>query len=159
MDNKAMSRYFIILIVSFFFISCVTRKVNVTKNQSEIQIDSSFTEKKDTSIVRNNAISVIEKLDEIEIVPIDTTKPIIINDVKYFNATLKLRKYSKSSIDTSKTISSSTSQISGKLIKDIKSKDYVKDVDKKANTKLYLFWLLLIPLVMWLIKKFYYIGK
>lgn len=154
-----MSRYFIILIVSFFFISCVTRKVNVTKNQSEIQIDSSFTEKKDTSIVRNNAISVIEKLDEIEIVPIDTTKPIIINDVKYFNATLKLRKYSKSSIDTSKTISSSTIQISGKLIKDIKSKDYVKDVDKKANTKLYLFWLLLIPLVMWLIKKFYYIGK
>lgn len=159
MDNKAMSRYFIILIVSFFFISCVTRKVNVTKNQSEIQIDSSFTEKKDTSIVRNNAVSVIEKLDEIEIIPIDTTKPIIINDVKYFNATLKLRKYSKSSIDTSKTISSSTSQISGKLIKDIKSKDYVKDVDKKANTKLYLFWLLLIPLVMWLIKKFYYIGK
>lgn len=154
-----MSRYFIILIVSFFFISCVTRKVNVTKNQSEIQIDSSFTEKKDTSIVRNNAVSVIEKLDEIEIVPIDTTKPIIINDVKYFNATLKLRKYSKSSIDTSKTISSSTNQISGKLIKDIKSKDYVKDVDKKANTKLYLFWLLLIPLVMWLIKKFYYIGK
>lgn len=154
-----MSRYFIILMISFFFISCVTRKVNVTKNQSEIRTDSSFTEKKDTSIIRNNAISILEKLDEIEIVPIDTTKPIIINDVKYFNATLKLRKYSKASIDTSKTISSSTRQVSGKLIKDIKSKDYVKDVDKKANTKLYLFWLLLIPLVMWLIKKFYYIGK
>jgi hypothetical protein len=154
-----MSRYFIILMISFFFTSCVTRKVNVTKNQSEIRTDSSFTEKKDTSIVRNNAISILEKLDEIEIVPIDTTKPIIINDVKYFNATLKLRKYSKASIDTSKTISSSTRQVSGKLIKDIKSKDYVKDVDKKANTKLYLFWLLLIPLVMWLIKKFYYIGK
>jgi L-cysteine desulfidase len=159
MDNKTMSRYFVIVFVSLFFTSCVTRKLNVTKNQSEIRTDSSFTEKKDSSVVVNNAVSVIEKLDEIEIVPIDTTKPIIINDVKYFNATLKLRKYSKASIDTSKTISSSTRQVSGKLIKDIKSKDYVKDVDKKANTKLYLFWLLLIPLVMWLIKKFYYIGK
>ena len=154
-----MSRYFIILIVSFFFTSCVTKKLNVTKTQVETHVDSSFTQKKDSSVVVNNAISVIEKLDEIEVTPIDTTKPIIINDVKYFNATLKLRKSSKVSIDTSKIISHSTSQVSGKLIKDAKSDTNVKNLDKKSNYSLSLLWLLLIPLVLWLIRKFYFIGN
>jgi PBP1b-binding outer membrane lipoprotein LpoB len=159
MDNKTISRYFVVVFIALFFTSCVTRKVNVTKNQTESHTDSSFSEKKDTSVVRNNAISVIEKLDEIEIVPIDTTKPIVINDVKYFNATLKLRKYSRAHIDTSKIISSSTIEVSGKLIKNTQAKVYVKNVDKKANSQLYLFWLLLIPIVLWLIRKFYYVGN
>lgn len=152
-----MFKYFVITLL--LLSSCVTKKLNVTKTQIDTHTDSSFVQKKDSSVVRNNAISVIEKLDEIEVVPIDTAKPIIIGGVKYFNATLKLRKYSKSSIDTSKTISHGTSQISGKLIKDTKIKTYKKDLDKKANYQLYLLWLLLIPLVLWLIKKFYYIGN
>lgn len=152
-----MFKYFVITLL--LLASCVTKKLNVTKTQVESHTDSSFVQKKDSSIVRNNAISVIEKLEEIEVIPIDTSKPIVINGVKYLNATLKLRKHSKVSIDTSKTISSGTSQISGKLIKNTKTKTYVKDLDKKANYQLYLFWLLLIPLVLWLIKKFYYMGN
>lgn len=152
-----MLKYFVITLL--LLSSCVTKKVNIAKTHTESYIDSSFTQRKDSLVVRNNAVMVIEKLDEIEVVPIDTTKPIIIDNVKYFNATLRLRKYAKSSIDTSKTISSATSQISGKLIKETKSKNYIKNVDKKANSKLYLFWLLLIPLVLWLIKRFYYTGN
>lgn len=154
-----MSKYFAIVFVSFFFTSCVTKKLNVTKTQTEVKIDSSFSQKKDSLVVRNNAISIIEKLDEIEVVPIDTTKPIIINDVKYFNATVRLRKSSRAYVDTSKTISSSTIEVSGKLIKNTQAKVYVKNVDKKANSQLYLFWLLLIPIVLWLIRKFYYVGN
>jgi len=152
-----MFKYFIVAL--FLFSSCVTKKLNVTKTQVESHTDSSFVQKKDTSIVKINAVSIVEKLDEIEVIPIDTSKPIVINGVKYLNATLKLRKHSKVSIDTSKIISSGTSQISGKLIKNTKTKTYVKDLDKKANYQLYLLWLLLIPLVLWLIKKFYYIGN
>ena len=148
-----------VVITLLLLSSCVTKKLNVAKTQVESHIDSSFVQKKDSLIVRNNAISIVEKLDEIEVIPIDTSKPIIINGVKYLNATLKLRKHSKVSIDTSKTISHGTSQISGKLIKDTKTKTYVKDLDKKANYQLYLFWLLLIPLVLWLIRKFYFIGN
>ncbi len=152
-----MFKYFIVAL--FLLSSCVTKKLNVNKTQVESHTDSSFVQKKDTSVVKINAVSIVEKLDEIEVIPIDTSKPIVINGIKYLNATLKLRKHSKVSIDTSKTISSGTSQISGKLIKNTKTKTYVKDLDKKANYQLYLFWLLLIPLVLWLIKKFYYIGN
>jgi predicted thioredoxin/glutaredoxin len=156
---KTISKYFVIVFVSFFFTSCVTKKLNVTKTQTQIHTDSSFTQKKDSLVVEKKSISILEKLDEIEVVPIDTTKPIIINDVKYFNARLKLRKSIRAYVDTSKTISSSTSQLSGKLIKDTQAKVYVKNVDKKANTQLYLLWLLLIPIVIWMIRKFYYIGN
>jgi hypothetical protein len=152
-----MFKYFVIILL--LFSSCVTKKLNVTKTQVESHTDSSFVQKKDSSVIKINAISIVEKLDEIEVIPIDTAKPIIIGGVKYFNATIRLRKHSKVSIDTSKTISHGTSQISGKLIKDTKTKTYVKNLDKKANYQLYLFWLLLIPLVLWLIKKFYYIGN
>lgn len=148
-----------IFIVAILLTSCVSKKLNIRKTQLETHVDSSFTQKKDTSVVRTNFISVLEKLDEIELTPIDTTKPIVINNVSYFNATLKLRKYSKSHIDTSKTISSSTSQVSGNLIKSTKSNTNVKNLDKKSNYSLSLLWLLLIPLVLWLIRKFYYIGN
>lgn len=152
-----MSKYFVV--VFFIFSSCVTKKVNVSKTQIETEIDSSFTQKKDSSVVRNNAISIIEKLDEIELVPIDTTKPIIINDTKYFNATIKLRKSMRAYIDSSKIISLNRSQATGKIIKHQKQKANVKNVDKKANSQLYLFWLLLIPIVIWMIRKFYYVGN
>lgn len=148
-----------VVITLLLLSSCVTKKLNVTKTQVESHTDSSFVQKKDTSVIKINAISIVEKMDEIEVIPIDTTKPIIINDVKYFNATLKLRKHSKVSIDTSKTILHSTSQVSGKLIKDTKSNTNVKNLDKKSNYSLSLLWLLLIPLVLWLIRKFYYIGN
>lgn len=152
-----MSKYFVV--VFLVFSSCVTKKVNVSKTQIETEIDSSFTQKKDSSVVQSNAISIIEKLDEIELVPIDTTKPIIINDTKYFNATIKLRKSMRAYVDSSKTISLNISQATGKIIKHQKQKANVKNVDKKANSQLYLFWLLLIPIVMWMIRKFYYVGN
>ncbi len=152
-----MSKYFVV--VFLVFSSCVTKKVNVSKTQTETQTDSSFTQKKDSSVVQSNAISIIEKLDEIELVPIDTTKPIIINDTKYFNATIKLRKSMRAYVDSSKTISLNRSQSTGKIIKHQKQKANVKNVDKKANSQLYLFWLLLIPIVMWMIRKFYYVGN
>jgi hypothetical protein len=152
-----MFKYFFIAVL--LLSSCVTRKVNISKSETQTKTDSSFTQKKDSLVVEKKSINILEKLDEIEVVPIDTTKPIIINDVKYFNATLKLRKSSRQYVDASKTISSSTSQLSGKLIKDTQAKVYVKNVDKKANTQLYLLWLLLIPIVLWLIRKFYYIGN
>jgi mevalonate kinase len=154
---KTMSKYFVV--VFLVFSSCVTKKVNVSKTQIETEIDSSFTQKKDSSVVQSNAISIIEKLDEIELVPIDTTKPIIINDTKYFNATIKLRKSMRAYVDSSKTISLNISQATGKIIKHQKQKANVKNVDKKANSQLYLFWLLLIPIVMWMIRKFYYVGN
>jgi hypothetical protein len=154
---KTMSKYFVVVLLAFS--SCVTKKVNVSKTQIETQIDSSFTQKKDSSVVRNNAISIIEKLDEIELVPIDTTKPIIINDTKYFNATIKLRKSMRAYVDSSKTISLNRSEATGKIIKNQKQKANIKNVDKKANSQLYLFWLLLIPIVIWMIRKFYYIAN
>jgi hypothetical protein len=152
-----MFKYFVL--ISFLLTSCVTKKLNISKTQTDSHTDSSFVQKKDTSVVRNNAISIIEKVDEIELVPIDTTKPIIINNTKYFNATLKLRKSSRAYIESSKVISSSTAQATGQIIKHTQANTYVKDVDKKANYQLYLLWLLLIPIVLWMIRKFYYLGN
>lgn len=152
-----MFKYFVV--VALLLSSCVTRKVNIAKSENQTKVDSSFTQKKDTSVVRLNSISILEKVDEIELIPIDTARPIIIGNTKYFNATIKLRKSSRAYVDSSKVISTGTAQATGQIIKNTKAKTYVKDVDKKANTQLYLLWLLLIPIVLWMIRRFYYIGN
>lgn len=152
-----MFKYF--AVVALLLSSCVTRKVNIAKSETQTEVDSSFTQKKDTSVVRLNSISILEKVDEIELIPIDTARPIIIGNTKYFNATIKLRKSSRAYVDSSKVISTGTAQATGQIIKNTKAKTYVKDVNKKANTQLYLLWLLLIPIVLWMIRRFYYIGN
>jgi hypothetical protein len=125
----------------------------VTKTQVETHIDSTAVEKKDSVSVQQNAISIKEDIDEVEIVPIDTSKPLVIDGKQYFNATVRLKKTRRHVVDSTKTTVAKSVENTISVKKDIKAKGFEKKVDKKANILFY-FWLLLIPICLWLIWRF-----
>jgi hypothetical protein len=125
----------------------------VTKTQVETHIDSTVVEKKDSVSVQQNAISVKEDIDEVEIIPIDTAKPLVIDGKQYFNATVRLKKTRRHTVDSSKSTVSKSIENKVSVKKDIKAKGFEKKVDKKANYSLFL-WIILILLVLWLARKY-----
>ena len=148
-----MAKHLILILLSFLLFSCASRKVMVTKTQVETHIDSTAVEKKDSVSVQQNAISIKEDIDEIEIVPIDTAKPLVIDGKQYFNATVRLKKTRRHVVDTSKVTVSKSIENKVSVKKDIKAKGFEKKVDKKANYFVFLWWLL-IPLALWLGRKY-----
>ena len=149
-----MGKYLSLLLISSLLFSCASRKALVTKTQVETHIDSTAVEKKDSVSVNQNAISVKENIDEVEIVPIDTAKPIVVGEKKYFNAKVKVRKIRRHIVDTSKNTVSESAENKISLVSDVKSEAFEKKVEKKANYFIYL-WLLLIAFILWLIWRFF----
>jgi len=143
---------YIILIISFLFISCASRKVVVDK--SYIKKDSITQESTKISIkeidgtkVENNII-----IDEFKIVPLDTTKEIVVNGVKYKNVVLSYKKTKDNSLYLNKkTIHYNQSKQQNNSVSTIK-KEKKKEIDKKANYFIYL-WLLLIPVILYIFKR------
>ena len=144
-----MAKHLILLLLSVSLFSCASRKVAVNKTQIETKIDSVAVEKKDSVSVKQNAISIKENIDEVEIVPIDSTQPIIIGDKKYYNAILRIKKTRRQVLDTSKVTVSQSYEKKVSVKKDLKSKVFDKKVEKKANYWV-LLWLLLIP-ITWVV--------
>lgn len=148
-----MAKHITLILLSFLLFSCAARKVSISNAKVETHIDSTAVEKKDSVSVNQNAISIKEDIDEVEITPIDTAKPIIVGDKKYFNAKVKVRKVRKHIVDTSKNTVSQSAENKISVNSSLKSEVFEKKVDKKANYLFYL-WLLLIPVCLWLIWKF-----
>ena len=148
-----MAKHFILLLLSFSLFSCASRKVAVNKTQIETKIDSVAVEKKDSVSVKQNAISIKENIDEVEIVPIDSTQPIIIGDKKYYNAILRIKKTRRQVLDTSKVTVSKSYEKVVSVNKNIKAKVFDKKVEKKANYWV-LLWLLLIPITWFVLRRF-----
>jgi hypothetical protein len=148
-----MAKHLTLILLSFLLFSCASRKVAITKTQVETHIDSTVVEKKDSVSVQQNAISIKEDIDEVEIVPIDTAKPLIIDGKQYFNATVRLKKTRRHTVDSSKVTISQSSENKISVKKDIKAKGFEKKVDKKANYSLFL-WIILILLALWFARKY-----
>jgi len=148
-----MAKQFTLILLSLLLFSCASRKVAVTKTQVETHIDSTAVEKKDSVSVHQNAISIKEDIDEVEIVPIDTAKPLVIDGKQYFNATVRLKKTRRHIVDSSKSTVSKSIEKVVSVKKDIKAKGFEKKVDKKANYFVFL-WLLLIPIAIWFGRKY-----
>jgi hypothetical protein len=148
-----MVKHLTLVFLSLILFSCVTRKAAISKSYVESRVDSVVSEKKDSVSVQNNGISVEETTDEIEIVPIDTSKPIIVGGKEYFNASVKIKKTHKKSLDTSKVTVSKSSDNQIKFTKSESKDTFIKTVDKKPSY-FNLWWLLLIPLVIWAVKRF-----
>ena len=148
-----MGKYLTLVLVLPLLFSCAARKVAVSKTQTQIHTDSVVVEKKDSVSVKQNAIVITDSSDEVEVTPIDTAKPVIIGETKYYNAKVKIRKNRIKLVDTSKIVVTQSAQKQTSVIKDVKEKTFEKKVDKKANYLLYL-WLLLIPLVVYLVRKY-----
>jgi thymidine kinase len=148
-----MAKHLTLILLSSLLFSCASRKVLVNKTQVETHIDSTAVEKKDSVSVQQNAISIKENIDEVEIVPIDTAKPLIIDGKQYFNATVRLKKTRRHVVDTSKVTVSLSSENKISVKKEVKEKIFDKKVDKKASYFGFL-WLILVVIALWFARKY-----
>ena len=94
-----MTRLLTLIFLSIFAYSCSTKKA-VTSTVNDLKVDSVYKEKKDSVSFRKNSVVITEDVYEMEIVPIDSTKPIFIDDKEYKNAAIKIKKSEKSFVDS-----------------------------------------------------------
>lgn len=148
-----MVKLFTLICFSLLFFSCSTKKVAVSKSVVETITDSVVVEKKDSVAVQQNAVSIKEDIDEIEVVPIDNTMPIVIGGEEYFNAAVKIKKTKRDVVDTTKTTVAVVDYNQTEV-----SKEEDKETDEKSIVKkpsaLNMAWLLLIPIVILSIRFF-----
>lgn len=142
-----MERLLTLICLSLLVFSCSTKKVAISKSVVDTHTDSVVVQKKDSVVFQQNAISVKEDINEIEIVPIDSTKPVVIEGREYFNATVKIKKNKREVVDTTKTSVAVIDYKQSEVTKEETKQDYEKSVDKKPSI-LNMAWLLLIPVVI-----------
>lgn len=142
-----MLKYSLIFLL-LIFTSCGSRKVNVDKVDVVLKTDSISVVKQEVVATKDNHISIVTDTDEVEIVPIDTTKYIEVDGKKYHNVKIRYKKTKKVLVDTTKIkVSKNDSQVV-KTIKNKKEKTFKKDVDKKESHSVYWWWLLIVALVI-----------
>jgi len=142
-----MERLLTLICLSLLVFSCSTKKVAISKSVVDTHTDSVVVQKKDSVVFQQNAISIKEDINEIEIVPIDSTKPVVIEGREYFNATVKIKKNKREVVDTTKTSVAVIDYKQSEVTKEETKQDYEKSVDKKPSI-LNMAWLLLIPVVI-----------
>jgi hypothetical protein len=142
-----MERLLTLICFSLLVFSCSTKKVAISKSVVDTHTDSVVVQKKDSVVFQQNAISIKEDINEIEIVPIDSTKPVVIEGKEYFNATVKIKKNKREIVDTTKTSVAVIDYKQSEVTKEETKQDYEKSVDKKPSV-MNMAWLLLIPVVI-----------
>jgi hypothetical protein len=149
-----MVRLLTLICLSLLVFSCSTKKTAVSKSLVETKVDSVVVDKKDSVVFKQNAISIKEDIDEIEIVPIDTLKPVVIGGKEYLNAKLRIKKIKRDVVDSTKTTVAVSDYKQTEVSKEENTETYDKSVDKKPSA-LNMAWLLLIPIVILSIRFFF----
>lgn len=144
-----MLKYSSILII-FLLVSCGSRKVDVQKTDTVIKTDSISIVKKEEVVVTQNNVFVNTDTDEMEITPIDSTKPFMVGEKKYYNAKIRYKKTKVILVDTTKVLESKKESQAVRTIKDKKEKVFKKNIDKKESHSIYWWWLLIILLVLFI---------
>lgn len=148
-----MVRVIALLIASSILYSCASRKVTASKVEVDKRMDSVYVERKDSVSIQQNSIKIKEESNEIEVTPIDTTKPIIIGETKYYNAKLRIRKGKKTLVDSSKVTSIKSQE---KLI-DVNKQERTIAKDKKVDKKpdySWVLWVLAILAIAYCIRRY-----
>jgi len=117
----------LILLSTILLVSCGTRKVENTKTEIKTKVETiekSVIETK--SLIDTKVIDFTEK-DELEIVPIDNTKEIVINGKTYKNVRLKIKKQ-KNNVVVDKT-----EKVAKKQQNNVKTKSKAKIEVKEKN--------------------------
>ena len=145
MRNKgSIIFWLVVIIISAILSSCSTRKV-IVDNVKKDSLSQIYTKSATKEVVKiENNITT----DEFTITPLDTCKDVVVNGVKYRNAILS---YKKTKDNTVKIIKVSEEKLKVQDTKVTQSKK-VKDIEKTSSS---LLWLLLIPIVAYVIYKIY----
>lgn len=141
-----MLRYSLIFLI-ILFTSCGSRKVTIDKTDTVVKIDSTSSTKKEEVTTTQNNIIVNEDIDEIEITPIDSAKPVVIGDKKYVNAKIKIKKVKTNIVDTSKKEEVKKESQDLSLKKDKSEKVFKKQIDKKESSSIYWWWIVILLLL------------
>lgn len=136
----------IYILVSLILFSCGSRKVAIQeiKKDSLKQIETKIVTEEETNIaIKNDFLS-----EEVIITPFDTLKDIVVNGITYKNVILRYKKVKDNSLHIEKKIVSKN-ELKKELIK-TSVKSFKKDIDKKANYFIYL-WFILGIIIIYLI--------
>jgi PBP1b-binding outer membrane lipoprotein LpoB len=135
-----------LLILALTLVSCSTRKVSKTEVKETTEVKAIDTTKTVTNTQKFERSVDTSTVSEFEIVPIDITKPMVINGKTYINAILK-RKVTK--LNKVVEIDTKVAQIESKgvsnEVKQVIEKE-VKETERKSTQLWWLWFLLLIPL-------------
>ena len=146
-------KYITIICGALLFISCASRKVDVNKSESKSLIKSDYT----TKIVEERKELIITKkaieTTEFKYEPIDSKSEFIVDGKTYKNVRISYKKQSDNTIVKEDRKESKKQDISVKKKEELKGKDLIKKIDKKANYFIYL-WFLLIPIFYVIYKRF-----
>jgi xanthine dehydrogenase iron-sulfur cluster and FAD-binding subunit A len=142
MENKLI---ILSLILSIFSTSCSTRKVNRTEVKETTEVKTIDTTKTVTNTQKFERSVDTSTVNEFEIVPIDITKPMVVNGKTYTNAILK-RKVTK--LNKVVEIDTKVAEIESKGVSN-EVKQVIQTEVKQTERKNFLNWwwlLLLIPI-------------
>jgi len=143
---------YILILLSTLFFACGARKVNKQEKVEEKTTVEVVVQKDSVVETTNTDIKYDVETNEIEVIPIDSTKEFTVEGKKYFNARIKIKKKKDNTIYSEDNKVSKTSLKQSKtLIKELK-KDKTKAVDKKASYS-WLYWLLFLLLALYLLWK------
>lgn len=157
-NQKSTVKFIVLALIAmtivFSLFSCGSRKVEKSKTEitekaktESTKVDSSTTT---TNTQANTKIVDSSQIDEIEIVPIDSTKEMVVNGKTYKNAVLrhkktKNNKTSEQLVNKSETKQNSVIEVS-KSETEKKTEVEVKNIERKSSYWWLLWFLLLIPI-------------
>lgn len=143
-----MGKHLILILVSTLLFSCSAKKVNVEKIDTFLKTDSVSVSSNEIVAEKNIHLNITTDSDELNITPIDTTKPIIIDGKKYHNATLHYKKTKVVLVDTTKIKVAKKGLIKVGLKKENKNSSSNRKVNKEANYAFYIWGVVVLVLAL-----------
>jgi len=137
-----------LLLLTLTLISCSTRKVSKseTKEKETVEVKSVDSSKTVTVTDTNTKIVDNTETNEIEVTPIDNTKPMVVNGKSYSNGILKIKA---TKVNKVVNLNEKVSQIEQKAVKNeskLVREKTVKDKDTKRTSTSW-WWLLLLLII------------
>lgn len=148
-----MVKHLILIISLFLLISCGSRKVNISKLNTEIKVDSSVTVKIDGTYVKENNLITNVSIEEFEYKPADTSKPMVIDGIIFKNVIIKKKKGNTYKADKTKEVEK-TSFVKKLNVKRLDVKKSLVKVTEKKNNYLIFLWLLLPIILIYLLYRY-----
>ncbi len=153
---KGFIKEFIFWIVFMLIIcSCGTRKVNKSNTETNTKTEINVIDSIKTETKTDSSTEIC--IDNFDIIPIDSLKPIIIIDpsgkkTSYLNARINKRHETSRNKTIKNELVQSTRKTNIKAVK--QTKQAVKQIERKESIITSLWWLWLLIILIFLIRKF-----
>jgi len=133
----------IAILLLLLLTSCGSRKVQKSVVKDSFTTEQATTENKDIEKVAEARVLIDEQTNEIEIIPIDTAKVMIINGKEFKNGKVRIiTKQVKTDISEKETFTDKSKKTNNVKTNTVK-KNLVKKTERKSNPLWNLLWLLI----------------